>query len=135
VSRVLFDMDVILDALLPQPAFSASSTRALDTTSGGVVTGLVSGHAVPTLYYILRKEVGDSQARARLSALLGRLSVAPVTEAAIRVALASPFSDFEDAVTHAVAVEAGADRIVTRNLSDYRGGSIPAVLPDTLLTP
>jgi len=53
-----------------------------------------------------------------------------VTDAGIRQALDGPFKDFEDGVTHAAAQEAKVAVIVTRNVSDFTKGVIPAVLPE-----
>ena len=61
------------------------------------------------------------------------MHVAAVTDAVIREALASSFTDFEDAVAHAAARIIGAESIVTRNLKDFRAGTIPAVLREAFL--
>ncbi len=128
--RVLFDSDVVLDVLLGRPPHVTASAAALDTVTQGGVEGYLAGHAVTNVYYVLRRQVGDRQSRALLADLLARLTVAPVTDRAIRTALASPFSDFEDAVSHGVAMEAGVDTIVTRNTSDFGQSAIPALAPD-----
>jgi len=65
-----------------------------------------------------------------LADLLTKIRVAPVTDAGIRQALDGPFKDFEDGVTHAAAQEAKVAVIVTRNVSDFTKGVIPAVLPE-----
>lgn len=56
--------------------------------------------------------------------LKGIWQVAPITDAVIRRALASPLTDFEDAVCHAAADEVNAVVIVTRNVSDFAKGAI-----------
>lgn len=56
--------------------------------------------------------------------------MAPVTDAVIRQALAGTFNDFEDAVSHAAAQEAGVSVIVTRNIRDFAKSTIPVVLPE-----
>ena len=58
------------------------------------------------------------------------LHVARVTDDVIRAALQSSMIDFEDAVTSEAAKVAGAEIIVTRNTSDYKTSSIPAILPE-----
>jgi PIN domain-containing protein len=65
-----------------------------------------------------------------LAGLLTKMRVAPVTDAGIRQALNNSFKDFEDAVTHAAAQEAKVSVIVTRNVSEFTKGIIPAVLPE-----
>jgi len=131
--RVLYDCDVILDVLLARTPHEGKSTLALDAAGQGIVEGYVSGHAVTTLFYLLRKRIGSEPARVTLGKLLTRLKIAPVTDASIHAALTLPLTDFEDAVTCAAAQEAGIDLIVTRNLPDYAACSVQAVNPGRLL--
>jgi hypothetical protein len=72
---------------------------------------------------------GVQEARFALGSLLTQLRVAPVAESTVRLALASAMHDFEDAICHAAAREVGASAIVTRNVDDYAGSIVPAVLP------
>ena len=64
---------------------------------------------------------------------MSKMLVAAVTDVVVREALKSPFSDFEDAVTHAAAQAVGAEVIVTRNIKDFRNGTVPAMLPEFFL--
>ena len=130
MKRVLYDTNIILDVLLKrEPHFSASAA-ALDAVGQGKVEGYIAGHAVTTLAYLLQRHLGSTRSRTILSDLLSKMRVAPLTDAAIRQALVGPFNDFEDAVSHAVAQEAAVSVIVTRNVRDFRKGTIPAVLPE-----
>lgn len=131
--RVLYDTNVVLDVLLAREPHLAASAAALSLVETGRVEGYVAAHAVTTLAYLLQRRVGAARSRAILADLLSRLQVAPATERTVRTALAGAFGDFEDAVCHAAALEAGAELIVTRNLADFAAGTVPAVLPETLL--
>ena len=133
--RVLYDVDVVLDTLLKRQPHYAASAAALDPVGQGAVTGYLAGHAITTLFYLLRKQIGTDPARACLAGLLSRMRIAAVTDSVVRTALSSTFKDFEDAVTHAAALEAGVDLIVTRNIQDYAHASLPVLLPDVLFTP
>src|SRR5690349_14182148 len=125
--RVLYDSDVLLDVLLARRPHVGSSAAALERVATGTVDGYVAGHAVTNLYYLLRRQVGDKKTRALLAQLLSKLTVAPVSDNVIRSALVSDFADFEDAVAHAAAVEAGIDVIVTRNAGDFKPTLIPVL--------
>lgn len=133
MKRVLFDSDVLLDVLAQRQPFVVASTLALNTVTQGQVQGYVSGHAVTNIFYILRRQIGTEAARELISRLLQRIQVASVTDDVIRQALQSPVTDFEDAVTSAVANAAGLEAIVTRNTSDYSASSVPAMLPEEFL--
>lgn len=129
MKRVLYDTNVLLDVTLRREPHFSTSAAALDAVGQKQVEGYIAGHAVTTLFYLLRRELGSTKSRHVLSDLLSKTRVAPVTDAGIRQALSAPFKDFEDAVTHAAAQEAGVSVIVTRNVSDFAKGTIPAVLP------
>jgi len=130
VKRVLYDTNVLLDVLLRREPFLAASAAALDAVGQGQVEGYVAGHAVTTLFYLLQRELGMPKSRQVLTDLLTKMRVAPVSDAGVRQALSGSFKDFEDGVTHAAAQEAKVSVIVTRNVSDFTKGLIPAVLPE-----
>ena len=129
MKRVLYDTNVILDVLLKREPHFTASAQALNMVGEGKVEGYLSAHAVTTLAYLLQRQLSKTQSRLVLNDLLSHLRVAPVTEAAIRQALQSPFADFEDAVCHAVAREVSATAIITRNLEDFRHSTIPVIQP------
>lgn len=133
MTRVLYDTNVLLDVLLKREPFLTASAAALDAVGQGQVEGYVTGHAVTTLFYLLRRERGATKSRRVLTDLLAKLRVAPVTDAGVRRALSGSFKDFEDGVTHAAAQEAAVSIIVTRNISDFAKGTIPAVLPEVFI--
>lgn len=49
-------------------------------------------------------------------------------------ALASPMSDYEDAVEERVAERTGVDYIVTRNGKDYEQARVKVILPDDFIS-
>jgi len=130
MKRVLYDINVLLDVLLKREPCLADSASALDAVGQGQVEGYIAGHAVTTLFYLLQRELGMAKSRQVLAGLLTKMRVAPVTDAGIRQALNNSFKDFEDGVTYAAAQEAEVSVIVTRNVSDFTKGIIPAVLPE-----
>jgi predicted nucleic acid-binding protein len=134
LKRVLFDSDVLLDVLAKRQPFVVASAKALNTVMQQQVQGYVAGHSVANIFYILRRQIGSESAREMLSSLLQHLQVASVTDEVIRRALQSPTPDFEDAVVIASANATGLEVIVTRNKSDFAASSVPAMLPEELLS-
>jgi predicted nucleic acid-binding protein len=133
VTRSLFDTNVVLDVLLRREPHFAASAAALDTAARGGTDGYLAGHAVTTIAYLLQRQLGAAGSRAVLTDLLSQLRVAPVTDGVVRRALASSLRDFEDAVCDAAAGEAGVELIVTRNVADFGGSAVEAVLPEVFL--
>ena len=133
MKRLLFDTDVVLDVLLQRQPYFPASALALDQVGQDKVEGYIAGHAITNLFYLLRRHLGSDQSREVLVKLMSKMRVAAVTDAVVREALSSPFPDFEDAVAHAAAKAVGTEAIVTRNLKDFRNGTVPAMLPEVFL--
>jgi len=133
MKRVLYDTNVILDVVAARAPFLQASAAALDLVGRGRIEGFVAGHAVTTIAYLVQLEQGRKKVREALLHLFSKLTVAPTTDAAVRLALAMELDDFEDAVCVASAQEAGCTVIVTRNPRHFRRAGLPALLPEALV--
>jgi len=126
--RVLVDTDVILDLLLARQPFYPSASRLFMAFQEGRLEGHVSSLAFSNLFYLLRKEEGGGpEAIAILRKLRLVTRVLTVNERIIDLALASTFTDFEDAIQYFAAAEWDLDAIVTRNRRDYKASKIAIV--------
>lgn len=132
--RVLFDTNVVLDVLLDRPAHVEASAAAWAEVETGAAEGLLAAHAVTTIHYLLRRELGNSRARRTVAAILRVFGVANVDGAVIHDALGLPFSDFEDAVTAAAARAAGCECIVTRDPKGFRGSPVRCLTPEAAIS-
>lgn len=133
IVRILVDLNVILDVLKgrePHVAESASVWRAVELKQ---VEGAVAGHSVTTLFYLLAKEVGSSQAQEIIQEVLKVFVVAKVDQGVIGHALSLSWKDFEDAVQMGSAEAFGADFLVTRNVRDFAGGEVRVIRPGELI--
>ncbi len=84
---------------------------------------------------MLRRLSDDKTVRNALEDLLGYIHILPMNESAVRAALQSPFSDFEDALQHEAAAQSGiVEVILTRNLKDYKNATLPVLTPADFLT-
>jgi predicted nucleic acid-binding protein len=130
---MLFDTNVILDVMLDRKPHAAASSSAWAIVEAGKMEGLLSAHAVTTIYYLVRKETGAAKAGRIVSSILRVFGVAPVDGEVIHEALQLPFSDFEEAVTAAAARRADCGYIVTRDPKGFRGSSVRAFTPEAIL--
>ena len=129
---VLLDANVLFDVWLKRE-HSLAAVRTLDLVVQGNVHGYVSGHTVSIFYYVLKKSIGDQEARQTITNLLKKVKVAATTEGTVTAALLSPISDFEDGLVVANAIEIGAEAIVTRNIKDFKKSPVrpvPSMLPE-----
>ena len=129
VTRILLDVNVILDVLLDRRPHAESSSQVWSAIEEGRAEGLLSAHSVTTLHYLNARVVGASLARQTTESLLSVFNVAAVDEAVLRSAVALGWADFEDAVTAAAARRARCEAIVTRNPRDYKQSPVRVISP------
>ena len=80
----------------------------------------ITASSATDIYYLLRKYIKDTaQSKQIMSKLYSLIGILDVTAANCVEALASPISDYEDAVLEKVASSKEMDYIVTRNRKDY----------------
>lgn len=132
--RVLIDTNVILDILQKREPFFTDSYRALRRALENDAECLISASAATDIFYVLRKSLGSAQqAKEHIDQLARVVSFADVQGMDIHTALMRAMPDFEDAVMDAVAERSGASYILTRNIKDFTGSVVPAILPADFL--
>lgn len=132
--RILIDTNVILDILQKREPFFADSYRVLREVIESDTECLISASSATNIFYMLRKSLGSAQAaKDQLEQLAQLVTFADVQGMDIHTALMRAMPDFEDAVVDAVAERSGASYIVTRNIKDFAGSVVPAILPADFL--
>ena len=84
-------------------------------------------------FYILRKQLGNDEAKKALRKLRILLQVIDSSESVVDKALNSVFNDFEDAIQYYTATDHGLKVILTRNLRDYKNASVIVQTPEMYL--
>jgi predicted nucleic acid-binding protein len=133
MKRILFDTNIVLDVLLDRQPYVQASAAAWAAVETGVSEGMLAAHAVTTIHYLVRKEMGIGKARRIVAAILRVFAVAAVDGAVVQEALQLPFSDFEGAVTAAAARLAGCECIVTRDPKGFRGSPVRSLTPEAVM--
>jgi len=126
--KILVDTDVLLDVALGRPAFRDDSGGVLSWAEAAPGRAAVAWNSLSNLAYLLRPG-----ARPFIRDLLTFVDVAQVGTQAMRSALALSMTDLEDAMKAMSALAFGADRLVTRNVRDFRNSPVPAVTPKAFL--
>ena len=128
--KVLFDTNVILDALLHRVPFYEDSRAVYKLVEQGQITGCVSSSAVTDIFYIAYRHLKDTgKVYAMIDTLAADFVIVPVLESTIKAALALRWKDFEDAVQFTAAQESGAQYIITRNMTGYETPAVPCISP------
>lgn len=133
MTYLFIDTDIILDFLGNRKPFAKYAAQLFLEAHKGHFKLFTSSNSVTIVYYILGKTVSDKEAREFITDLLEYIQVIPVTDKILRQALASNFTDFEDAVQQYSALTVDKIKnIITRNLRDYKKSQIKAIGPEQL---
>lgn len=130
--KILFDTNVVLDVLLDRRPFSPVAAQLFARVERGEIEGFLGATTLTTVHYLLAKEIGADKALIAVRRLLSLFKVAKVDGKTLLLATELSLTDFEDAVLHESARLAGATMIVTRNGTDFQGGSLRVKAPDEL---
>lgn len=132
--NILFDTNVILDALLERSPFLKETTLLFDAVEESVINGFICADSITTIYYLVTKGTNRKTAQQKIKLLLELFDVAPVNRPVLEDALSVKFNDFEDAVIYQSARSVNADGIVTRNPKDFKKSKISVYSPRELIT-
>jgi predicted nucleic acid-binding protein len=132
--RVFLDTNILLDVIENRPGLYQDSQAVLDRCDELAAQTFIAWHGLATAYYILKRGRTTDQALAEIDNILSWADVAPVSQLTPYQARGLRFSDFEDAMQVAAALECQADVIITRNIKDFATSPIPAVCPSSFLS-
>jgi predicted nucleic acid-binding protein len=127
--KVLLDVNIVLDVLLQRQPWLADAEAIWDAASDGRLNCCLCGSSLTDIFYIARKLVGQDPAREIVRKCLDNLTILTVDHRALEDAHARPEGDFEDAMQIAVAIHAGVDAIVTRDLTGFANSPVPVWSP------
>ena len=127
--KVTVDLNVLLDVAQNRLPHYHASEEVVHRVRRGEFAAVLPGHALTTLHYILEKYSGTALANQTLDGLFADFAIHPVDKANFQRARQLPLSDFADAVVAVTAEVTRSDFIVTRNVADFVGSSVPAITP------
>jgi predicted nucleic acid-binding protein len=131
--KVFVDTDVCLDLLSGRKPFNHTAELLFSLADKGKMKLFVSSLSFSNIDYVLRSTYSTVSSRQTLSVFKTLVQVLPVDSKTIDLALASDFSDFEDAIQHSCALENNLTILVTRNTKDFKKSSLQVLLPESLL--
>lgn len=130
---MLIDNNILIDVALNRPPNPRPSRDLISQIERTSTTAFVAWHSVATFYYVVARATDNTNALFYVSWMTDFLIVVPTGTDALRYALSLPMADFEDAMQVAAAQAAGAEHVVTRDISDFTNSPIPAITPDQAL--
>ena len=132
--KILLDTNIIIDALTSREPWNKSAEKIFLMSANHIVDMYITASSATDIYYLLRKFIKDTaQSKKIMSKLYMIVGILDVTAENCMEALASSINDYEDAVVEKVASSKKMDYIVTRNIKDYKEGTVKVILPDDFI--
>lgn len=130
---MILDTNVVLDVLLDRKPFSGDAEKLFACVERGELDAFLCATTITTIHYLASKALGFDQARILVKKLLSLFDIAPVNRSVLESAEDLGFTDFEDAVLHEAARNAGVQSIVTRDPKGFAQASLAVHLPGLFL--
>lgn len=124
MKNVFVDTDIVLDLLAERQPNYPFAAQLFTLSDKGKVNLSVSSVTFTNLNYILSKKFSNQKARQILTTFKVLVKILSVDEKIVELALASDFSDFEDAIQYYTTIENNIATLLTRNLKDYKTAEI-----------
>lgn len=132
--RILIDTNVVIDALTSREPWNENAEKIFIMAANNIIDMNITASSVTDIYYLVRKYLHNTEtAKQIMGKLFSLAGILDVTEFDCVEALASPISDYEDAVIEQVARRSGVDYIVIRNQKDYKEGVMKVILPEEFI--
>ena len=131
--KALIDTNILLDYLAEREPFIKEAREIIALCHTEKLCGCVTAHSIADCFFILRKIPLDKR-REMIIAVIEIMELINIDRSQMLKALRDEnFTDIEDSVQAACAEENGLDCVITRNVKDFKGGSVPAITPADLL--
>ncbi len=122
--KVFIDSDIILDVLAKRQEFYIYAAKLFTLLDKKELNGFTSPIVFTNIHYILSKYKSKEYALKSIRRLKSFISILPIDEKIIELALDSSFKDFEDAVRYYTAESCEVNFIITRNKRYYKQSKI-----------
>jgi len=131
---VLLDANILIDYLCDREPFRQNAARIFQLCAENTIHGFVAAHSITNIFYILRKKFPARERKQMLLDICEVLDIVDIDKPKIIEALQNEnFDDIEDYLQIECAQAANADYLITRNIADFTGSPLTAILPEDFL--
>lgn len=127
MEKVFVDTNIIIDLLAKREPFYKDAQDLFTLSDKKEIELCISSLSFAKAYYSIAKHHKDVDAKKYLSKFKVLVTVFPLQDKAIELALASDFTDFEDGLQYFIAMDNEAEIIITRNKKDFKSSKIPVM--------
>lgn len=132
--RLLFDTNVLLDAVQPGRPEQEETHRLLARCNGDGDMGIACSLSFKDVYYVLERRFDEPTARKAVEWLTNLLVIGPISAEECISALISNEPDFEDGLIRACAELNDVEFIISRDSKAFAGSPVRCVTPREYLT-
>jgi predicted nucleic acid-binding protein len=132
-TKIFLDTDIVLDLLLERQPFYTSASKVFALADRKLISLFVSSVTFVNTNYVLCSHIGEKAAKSTLRNLKIIVTILPVDEKIVGLALNSEFKDFEDAIQHFTATENGIKVLLSRNIKDYKHAQLRVITADEFI--
>src|SRR5690606_3956590 len=125
MENVFVDTNIIIDLLAKREPFFNDAQDLFTLSDKKEIKLCISSLTFANAYYSIVRHHKDVDARRYLAKFKVLVTVLPLDDKAIELALTSEFEDFEDGLQYFVAMDNEADILITRNTKDFKSSKIP----------
>lgn len=134
MERIFVDTDICIDLLSGRKPFNSSAEQLFSLGDKKEVEICVSALSFSTIDYILQAHYAVGNPLQLIAKFKTLVTTLPVESKTIDLAIASDFTDFEDAIQYNTAIENRVTVLITRNIKDYKTAKIKVVTAETYLS-
>jgi len=128
---LFLDTNVVIDFIADRKPFSKAAAKLFDHSEKGKVKLFISSLSYNNIYYVVKKATTHKEVIEILRELELMTETVDVTKSIVKLALASNFKDFEDAIQYYTAVSnKKIMAIVTRDSKDYKNSNLAILTPE-----
>lgn len=132
--NVLIDTNVVLDAMLSRSPFAEAAQKLFIMAAEEKINAHITASSITDIYYLLHKHLHDRErCKQEIYKIVKVFNILDVTASDCEKALDLPMADYEDALLAACAKRGKMECIITRNIKDFGGSPVRAVLPGDFL--
>lgn len=133
MERVFVDTDVCIDLLSGRKPFNIFAERLFSLAEKGQIEICISALSISNIHYVLQAQYRAEEPTLLIAQFRTIVTVLAVNDKIIDRAIASLFTDFEDAIQYNTAIENNLKILITRNIKDYKQAIIQVVTPEAYL--
>ena len=135
MKKVFLDTNVLIDYLARRGQFFQPAAQIVQLGQDRQCELLVSALSFATASFIMEShhKLPNEVIVQKFAQFVKMCNVTPVDSLIIDEAIASRFSDFEDAMQYFSAMRENIDYIVTRNKKDFKAAQIPVFEPQEFI--